>query len=108
MVHDEAPAPFCAPVRDWSTPVTRSCMLVWFYGHHDLHISHRLIFFLWCHLEELLSRDVGTTQMDRVAHLHAACTSVDTKLLRRVHLFFPRRAQVCLYMHRGHFEHLYF
>ncbi|GBO41050.1 hypothetical protein AVEN_189746-1 [Araneus ventricosus] len=51
-------------------------------------------------------RDVVTTQMDLVARLHAACTSVDPAMLQHVMTAIPRRAQACLDMHGGHFEHL--
>ncbi|GFT17903.1 DUF4817 domain-containing protein [Trichonephila clavipes] len=54
------------------------------------------------YLKELVYRDVVTTQMNLVACLHAACTSV----LRRVMTAIPRRAQACLDLHGGHFEHL--
>ncbi|GFU40594.1 TPR_REGION domain-containing protein [Trichonephila clavipes] len=55
---------------------------------------------------ELVYRDAVTTQMDSVARLHAACTSVDPVVLRHVMTAIPRRAQACLDMHNRHFEHL--
>ncbi|GBN96819.1 hypothetical protein AVEN_183665-1, partial [Araneus ventricosus] len=68
--------------------------------------SYTVGFFLWGHLKELVYRDVVTTQMDLVARLHAACTSVDPAMLQRVMTAIPRRAQACLDMHGGHFGHL--
>ncbi|GBL81889.1 hypothetical protein AVEN_50489-1 [Araneus ventricosus] len=65
-----------------------------------------LDFILWGHLKKLVYRDVVTTQMDLVARLHAACTSVDPAMLQRVMTAIPRSAQACLDMHGGHFEHL--
>ncbi|GFX20280.1 hypothetical protein TNCV_1438391 [Trichonephila clavipes] len=47
------------------------------------------------HLKELVYRDGVTTQMDLVSRLHAACTSVDTALLRCEHLSIPIRSQTC-------------
>ncbi|GFW53438.1 uncharacterized protein TNCV_3928171 [Trichonephila clavipes] len=44
--------------------------------------------------------------MDLVARLHVACTSVDPAVLRHVMAAILRRAQACLDMHGGHFEHL--
>ncbi|GBN06817.1 hypothetical protein AVEN_115949-1 [Araneus ventricosus] len=65
-----------------------------------------LDFFLWDHLKELVYRDVVTTQMDLVARLHAACTSVDHAMLQRVMTAIPRRSQACLDMHGRHYERL--
>ncbi|GFX88412.1 hypothetical protein TNCV_2278801 [Trichonephila clavipes] len=45
------------------------------------------------HLKELVYW--GTSLMDLVARLHAACTSVDTVLLRLVHSSIPRHSQIC-------------
>ncbi|GBO31699.1 hypothetical protein AVEN_1213-1 [Araneus ventricosus] len=56
--------------------------------------------------KELGYRDVVTTQMDLVARLHAACTSVDPAMMQRVMTAIPWCAQACLDMHGGHFEHL--
>ncbi|GFV11995.1 uncharacterized protein TNCV_4389511 [Trichonephila clavipes] len=41
-----------------------------------------------------------------VARLHTACTSVDPATLQRGMKAIPRRAQACLDMHNGNFEHL--
>ncbi|GBM72158.1 hypothetical protein AVEN_82119-1 [Araneus ventricosus] len=68
--------------------------------------SYTVGFFPMGHLKELVYRDVLTTQMDLVARRHAACTSVDPAMLQRVMTAIPRRAQACLEMHGGHFEHL--
>ncbi|GBM94737.1 hypothetical protein AVEN_45887-1 [Araneus ventricosus] len=107
--HDGAPEHFCAPVRAWldmeypgswigrGGPVLRP--------PRSPYLTP-LDFFLWGHLKELVYRDVVTTQMDFVARLHAACTSVDPAMLQRVMTAIPRRAQACLDMHGGHFEHL--
>ncbi|GFT19742.1 hypothetical protein TNCV_594251 [Trichonephila clavipes] len=57
-------------------------------------------------LKESVYRDVLSTQMDLVARLYAACTSVDTTLLRRMQSPITRRAQASHDMHGGHLERL--
>ncbi|GFW39780.1 uncharacterized protein TNCV_2419461 [Trichonephila clavipes] len=107
--HVGAPAHFCAHVRDWldiTYPgrwIGRQGPILWPPRSPDLT---PLIFFLWDHLKELVYRDVVKTQMDLVARLHAACTSVDPAVLRHVMTAIPWHAQACLDMHGGHFEHL--
>ncbi|GFU45275.1 hypothetical protein TNCV_4236651 [Trichonephila clavipes] len=54
---------------------------------------------------EFVNRDVMTTQTDSVNRLHAACTSVDTRLLQRVHSLIPWHSQAYHDIHGGHFEH---
>ncbi|GBL89022.1 hypothetical protein AVEN_255173-1 [Araneus ventricosus] len=107
--HDGAPTHFCAPVRGWLDMqypgrwIERGGLVLWPPRSPDLA---PLDFFLWGHLKELVYRDVVTTQMDLVARLHAACTSVDPSMLQRVMTAIPRRAQACLDMYGRHFEHL--
>ncbi|GFV98676.1 uncharacterized protein TNCV_1453621 [Trichonephila clavipes] len=93
-------------VFGWNSMAAGSDVGVWFYGHHDCQIVHLWIFFLWSHLEELMYRDIMTTQQDLVARLHVACTSVDTTLLLLAHSSIPLYAQACLDMLDGHFEQL--
>ncbi|GFX51876.1 uncharacterized protein TNCV_3062941 [Trichonephila clavipes] len=88
------------------TPAVGSYVKVLFYGLHVLQSYIIGLFFLWDHLKELVYRDVGTTQMDLITRLHAACTLVAPAELRRVMTAIPRRAQACLDMPGGHFEHL--
>ncbi|GFY06041.1 uncharacterized protein TNCV_3863451 [Trichonephila clavipes] len=108
-MRDRASAHFCAPVRDW-LDIAYPCRwigcqdpVLWLPRSPDLT---QLDFFLWSHLKELVHRDVVTAQMDLVARMHAACISVDPVMLRCVMTAIPRRAQACLNMHGGHFEHL--
>ncbi|PRD29339.1 UNVERIFIED_CONTAM: hypothetical protein NCL1_29702 [Trichonephila clavipes] len=100
--HDGAPAHVCAPVRDWldnahpNRWIGRQSPVLWPPLSPDLT---PLDFFLWGHLKELVHRDVVTTQMDFVAHLHAVCTSVVPAVLRYVMTAIPRGAQasnICL------------
>lgn len=63
-------------------------------------------FFLWVHLKDLVYRDVVTTQNNLFVHLHAACTAMDSALLRHVRSSIPRHAQAFLDMQGTHFEHL--
>ncbi|GFX20045.1 uncharacterized protein TNCV_1436051 [Trichonephila clavipes] len=105
--HDGAPAHFCAPVRDWLDIAYPSRWngrtILWSPRSPDLT---SLDFFQWDHFKELVYRDVVTTQMDLVARLYSACTSVDPAVPRHVMTAIPRRAQACLDMHGGHFKHL--
>ncbi|GFV25865.1 DUF4817 domain-containing protein [Trichonephila clavipes] len=108
-IHDGAPAHFYAPVRDWldiAFPgrwIRRQGSVLWLSCSPDFT---PLDFFQWGHLQELVYRDVVTTQMDLVAGLNPACTSVDPVVMRRVKIAIPQHAQVCLDMHGGHFENL--
>ncbi|GFU69567.1 uncharacterized protein TNCV_1351271 [Trichonephila clavipes] len=109
VVYDGALVRVCVPVRDW---LDMAHLARWI-GHvspvllplrsPDLTL---LYFFRWVYLKELVHWDVVTTQSDEIGRLHAACTSVDTSLLRCVHLSIPRRAQYCLNIQGGHFEDL--
>ncbi|GBN84190.1 hypothetical protein AVEN_229214-1 [Araneus ventricosus] len=96
--HNGAPAHFCVPVRGWLDMeypgrwIGRGGPVLWPPRSPDLT---PLDFFLWGHLKELVYRDIVTTQMDLVARLHAACTSVDPAMLQRVMTAIPRRAQAC-------------
>ncbi|GFW34968.1 DUF4817 domain-containing protein [Trichonephila clavipes] len=84
---DGAPAHFCTSVCDWldiaysSRCIGRQGPVLWPPLSPDLI---PLDFFLWDHLKELVYRDSVTTLMSLVARLHAACTSVDPAVLRRV------------------------
>ncbi|GFY30729.1 uncharacterized protein TNCV_3118891 [Trichonephila clavipes] len=94
-MRDGTPAHFCALVRDWPDIaysgrwIERQGPVLWPPRSPDLT---PLVFFLWGHLKELVYRDVVTTQMNLVARLHAACTSVDPAVLRYVMTAIPRRA----------------
>ncbi|GFU69594.1 uncharacterized protein TNCV_1351531 [Trichonephila clavipes] len=84
VVYDGALVRVCVPVPDWLDM-----------AHLARWIGH-----------ELVHWNVVTTQSDEIGRLHAACTSVDTSLLRCVYLSIPRRAQSCLNIQGGHFEDL--
>lgn len=107
--HDGAPAHFSSPVREWLDTeypgrwIGRGGPVEWPPRSPDLT---PLDFFLWGHLKELVYRTPCPTDGDLVARLHAAVTVVDTPLLARVQAAIPRRAQACLEMRGGHFEHL--
>ncbi|GFU75117.1 small conductance calcium-activated potassium channel protein [Trichonephila clavipes] len=111
LMHDGMPAHFYVPVLDWLSiahsdhGILLRNLVLWPLRSPDLTLTD---FFLESYLKELVSRDVVTTQMDLVARLHAASTSVGTMLLRLVHSSISRRAQVFLYMHGIHFKHPFF
>ncbi|GFU99669.1 DUF4817 domain-containing protein [Trichonephila clavipes] len=67
----------------------------------------KLKFFLWDHFKESNFVHVVITQATKVAPLNAACTSVDTTLLRCAHSLIHRRVQACFDMHSGSFEYLH-
>ncbi|GFV71432.1 uncharacterized protein TNCV_4564161 [Trichonephila clavipes] len=88
MVHNGPPAHFCAYVRDWLDMAYPGRWIepeVLFYGRQDRQISYLWIFFFLGNLKKLMYRDVVTTQIDEVTHLHVACTSVDAMCTHSFH-----------------------
>ncbi|GFU07547.1 uncharacterized protein TNCV_2225261 [Trichonephila clavipes] len=59
-------------------------------------------------IKVLVYRDVVTTQTVLDARLHAACTSVNITLLRRLHASILRRAQDYLDLHDGRLDNMSF
>ncbi|GFW90708.1 uncharacterized protein TNCV_2417051 [Trichonephila clavipes] len=111
MMHDGDPVHFCALVRDW-LDMTYSCRWLG-HGSPVLYTPRSpdltpLDFFPVENSQVIgISRRTDCTS-DSVASIHAACTSVDTALLRFRDSPISRRAKACLDMYDGPFEHLYF
>ncbi|GFV37513.1 hypothetical protein TNCV_127241 [Trichonephila clavipes] len=101
-VHDGDQAKFCARIHDG---VFRPLYQTW--GGRvqwPTRSSDRIpyFFFLWGNFKHLVYRGTVSSQSDKIACLHDACTSsVDTSLLRSVGASIPRCAQACLDMHGG-------
>ncbi|GFW06228.1 uncharacterized protein TNCV_37031 [Trichonephila clavipes] len=109
MVHDGTPAHLCAPLHDWLDMahsghwIGRGGPVLW---PPTIASFTPLDFFPWGNLKELEHRDIVSTQTYLVARLQAACYSVDTELLQRVHSSILRHAQAGRDLHSRHLEHL--
>ncbi|GFW94759.1 uncharacterized protein TNCV_4247991 [Trichonephila clavipes] len=109
MVHGGAPVHFSASVCDW---LYMTYPGLWIKRGIPLLCPPRsldltpLSYFPMRPSEGISAWGRNDSQTDLVAHLHAACTSVETMLLRRGYSFIQRRAQAYLDMPGRHFEHL--
>jgi hypothetical protein len=58
------------------------------------------------HLDGIVYRDPPIDMEDLTANFHAAVTTIDADMLRRVQASITRHAVTYRRMHGGHFEHL--
>jgi hypothetical protein len=72
-------------------------------GLHDLRTSILWIFFLWGHVKNVIYNRPMHNEEDLRNRLQEAFGTITPEMVRASKL---RRAQLCLEMNGGHFEHL--
>ncbi|XP_057338438.1 uncharacterized protein LOC130676305 [Microplitis mediator] len=107
--HDGAPSHYAGTVRDFLNGVYPQCWLGrngprrWPPRSPDLT---PLDFFLWGHCKEMVYFDEPQDQMETVARINAAQTTVTAETLEAVRKNLLKRCRLCLQVNGRHFEHL--
>lgn len=107
--HDGAPSHYAGTVRDFLNGIYPQR---WFGRNGPRRWPPRssdltpLDYFLWGNFKEIVYFDEPRDQMETVARIHAAQTTVTAEMLETVRENLLKRCRLCLQVDGRHFEHL--